>query len=225
MPETNAMDQFRLDNRVALVTGGSKGLGKSMALGLAQAGATTVICSRHMDECGAVAAEIAAETGRESVGIAVDVTQEGDVDRLFDAVQQRFGRLDVLVNSAGVNIRHLIEDFPTDDFRQVIDINLTGTWFCCRAAGRIMKPQGKASVINIGFCAERGRSGGTHGLLRLQGGHPGPDPDAGPGMGAVRHTLQRHLPGAVPHGNQQAAAGRTGKAAGNRGTDRPQPAG
>ena len=150
MPETNAMDQFRLDNRVALVTGGSKGLGKSMALGLAQAGATTVICSRHMDECGAVAAEIAAETGRESVGIAVDVTQEGDVDRLFDAVQQRFGRLDVLVNSAGVNIRHLIEDFPTDDFRQVIDINLTGTWFCCRAAGRIMKPQGKASVINIG---------------------------------------------------------------------------
>jgi len=150
MPETNAMDQFRLDNRVALVTGGSKGLGKSMALGLAQAGAATVICSRHVDECGVVAEEIAAETGQQSVGMAADVTQEGDVDRLFGAAQAAFGRLDILINSAGINIRHLVEDFPADDFRHVIDINLTGTWLCCRAAGRIMKPQGRGSVINMG---------------------------------------------------------------------------
>ena len=149
MAEVNTMDLFRLDGRVALITGGSKGLGQSMALGLAQAGATTVICSRHQADCDAVATEIRAETGQESVGVAGDVTQEGDVDRVFQTVVDTLGSLDVLINSAGINIRHLIEDFPAEEFRRLIDVNLTGVWLCCRAAARVLKPQGHGSVINV----------------------------------------------------------------------------
>ncbi len=150
MADVNTMDLFRLDARVAVVTGGSKGLGRAMALGLAQAGATTVICSRNLEDCKEAAEEIASETGQESIGVAADVTVETDVDSLFESVLDRFGRVDVLINSAGINLRHPIEAFPTDAFKQVVDVNLTGTWLCCRAAGRVMVEQGSGSVINVG---------------------------------------------------------------------------
>ena len=144
------MDLFRLDARIVVVTGGSKGLGRAMALGLAQAGATTVICSRNLEDCKEAAEETASETGQESIGVAADVTVETDVDSLFESVLDRFGRVDVLINSAGINLRHPIEAFPTDAFKQVVDVNLTGTWLCCRAAGRVMVEQGSGSVINVG---------------------------------------------------------------------------
>ncbi len=144
------LDQFKLDGRVALVTGGSQGLGKAMAGALAEAGATTVLCSRHADACEAAAREIAAASGRPSAGLALDVTKEDDVDRVFAEVGKRFGRLDVVINAAGLNIRHAIEDFPLDGFKQVIETNLTGTWLVCRAAARAMKPRKEGSVINLG---------------------------------------------------------------------------
>ena len=146
----SSLELFGLEGRVALVTGGSKGLGESMALGLAQAGAATVICSRDQDACDKVAADIASQTGRESVGMSVDVTDEQQVDQLFAAVFERFGRLDVLINSAGINARFMIDECPLEEFRKVIDINLTGTWLCCRAAMKIMKGQQSGSMINIG---------------------------------------------------------------------------
>jgi len=149
MADVNVMDLFRLDGKVALITGGSKGLGESMALGLAQAGATVAICSRTQADCDRVASEIAGSTGQACMGFAGDVTQESEVDRVFDTVVERFGKLDVLINSAGMNVRHLIEEFPAEEFRRVIDLNLTGVWLCCRAAARIMKPQGSGSVINV----------------------------------------------------------------------------
>jgi NAD(P)-dependent dehydrogenase (short-subunit alcohol dehydrogenase family) len=141
---------FSLDGRVAVVTGGSKGLGRSMALAFAQAGARTVLVSRHLAEGTAAATELAAATGRESVAMAADVTREEDVARLFAAVSSRFGRIDVLVNNAGVNIRHPIEDYPTAEFRQVLDVNLTGAWLCCRAVAPILKRAKSGSVINLG---------------------------------------------------------------------------
>ena len=121
-----------------------------MALGLAQAGAATVLCARDGAACEQAAAEITAQTGRQSVGLAVDVTDEQQVDRLFAEVEQRFGRLDVLVNSAGVNVRLLIDECPLEEFRRVLDLNLTGTWLCCRAAMKIMKRQKRGSMINLG---------------------------------------------------------------------------
>lgn len=141
---------FRLDGKVALIVGGSRGLGKSMALGLAQVGATTVICSRSQEACEKAAAEIASQGQYESIGLAADVTQQADVSHLFEEVLKRFGRLDVLINSAGMNIRKPIEQFSIEEFRQVIDLNVQGTWLCCRAAAGLMKNQARGSVINMG---------------------------------------------------------------------------
>lgn len=150
MTEPTVRELFSLDGRVAVVTGGSKGLGKSMALALAESGARTVLVSRHLAEGTAAAAEIAAATGRESVALSADVTREEDVTRLFANVSARFGRIDVLINNAGVNIRHPIEEYPTEEFRQVIDVNLTGAWLCCRAVAPILKAAKSGSVINLG---------------------------------------------------------------------------
>tara|TARA_Y100000588_G_scaffold352443_1_gene405074 strand:+ start:18073 stop:18849 length:777 start_codon:yes stop_codon:yes gene_type:complete len=145
----DVFDLFRLDDRVAIVTGGSKGLGEAMAYGLAQAGAKTVINSRTQRDCDRVAGEIAADSGQESLGIAADVTDETAVEALFGSVMDRFGRIDVVVNSAGINIRHPVEEFPLAEWKQVIDINLTGVWLCCREAARVMKPAESGSVINV----------------------------------------------------------------------------
>jgi NAD(P)-dependent dehydrogenase (short-subunit alcohol dehydrogenase family) len=149
MANANVFDLFKLKDRVALITGGSKGLGESMAFALAQAGARVVINSRTQSDCDAVASEVQESTGIESVGMAADVTQESAVDELFGKVVDYFGQLDIVINSAGINIRHPIEEFPFEDYRKVIDINMVGTWLCCRAAGRIMKPAGLGSVINV----------------------------------------------------------------------------
>ena len=149
MPDVNAVDLFRLDDRVAVVTGGSRGLGFSIALALAQAGAITVVCSRHADESEVAATKIAAETGRDGLGLETDVSVEVEVDGLVDRVMQEFGRVDILVNNAGIQQRHPIESYPIEEYRQLIDVNLTGTWLCCRAVASVMKQQGRGSVINV----------------------------------------------------------------------------
>ena len=146
----SVLEQFSLEGRVAVVTGGSKGLGKSMALGFCEAGASVVACSRHADEVEAAAAEVAEKTGKSCVGVRADVTAPADVTALAETVMARFGRIDAWVNSAGMNIRHPIEDFPIEEFDAIVDVNLKGTWLCCRAVAPIMKEQGRGSVINIG---------------------------------------------------------------------------
>ncbi|MBI2299074.1 MAG: SDR family oxidoreductase [Armatimonadetes bacterium] len=145
MREPMVLDLFRLDGKLAVITGGSKGLGRSIALGFAQAGATVVVCSRDLAACEAAAAEIAAVTGQPARGCEVDVTDEASVAALFDSA----GEVDVLVNSAGINIRHPIEDYPPEEYRRVVDVNLNGTWLCCRAVAAGMKARRRGSVINV----------------------------------------------------------------------------
>lgn len=146
----NILDSFRLDGRVAVVTGGSRGLGRAMALAFAQAGAAGVLCSRNEDEAIAAATEISRESGQPWFGTATDVTVPEQVEALRNLVLEQFSEVHVWVNNAGINIRHLIESFPVPEFDELLRINLRGTWLGCRAVAPIMKDQGQGSVINLG---------------------------------------------------------------------------
>jgi gluconate 5-dehydrogenase len=148
--EPTMAELFSLRGRVAMITGGATGLGLSIAHGLAQAGATTVLASRNAAACEESARAVGEGTGAATAGLRIDVTDEDDVAAAFDRVVERFGAIDVLVNCAGINVRGPIEEVPLDDFGTVIDVNLRGSWLCCRAAGRVMRPAGRGSVINLG---------------------------------------------------------------------------
>lgn len=141
---------FRLDGRVALVTGGSRGLGLVMARALADAGADVVIASRQQSAAEAAAAGIAEATGRRVIGLAADVTSSEQVEAMVARALDAFGQLDILINNAGVNIRKPIEDFDEESWDLVQATNLKGPYLCARAVARHMKDRGYGRVINMG---------------------------------------------------------------------------
>jgi len=148
--QPTVLDQFRLNGKVAVITGGSRGLGKAMAAALAEAGAAVVVTSRSAEACARALDEIQETTGRDGLALATDVTDANAVARLVKRTHETFGHIDVWINSAGLNIRHPIEDFPAEEYDTVLDVNLKGSWLCCRAVGRIMREQQAGSVINVG---------------------------------------------------------------------------
>ena len=143
------IDQFRLDGRAAVITGGSKGLGRAMAEGLASAGADLLLTSRHREEVEAAAGEIAETFGRKVIGIEADVTDPADVDRTMARALDAFGRIDVLINNAGINIRGPIEELQLEQFEQVMAVNVHGPWLMCRAVAPHMKKASYGRVINV----------------------------------------------------------------------------
>lgn len=146
----HVMDQFSLDGRTAIVTGSTKGLGRAMAQGLAEAGAQVAVVSRHGDEATGTARALAEATGRTCRGYACDVTVPEQVDALVAQVLADFGQIDVLVNNAGINIRGAIDELSVDEFLRVQAANVTGPWLMCRAAAAHMKGRRYGRVINIG---------------------------------------------------------------------------
>jgi NAD(P)-dependent dehydrogenase (short-subunit alcohol dehydrogenase family) len=145
----NVLDQFRLDGKVALVTGGARGLGRVIADALASAGADVALTAREAENATRAAEVIATTTARKSLGIATDVISRASVEAMVAQVMEKFGRIDILVNNAGVNIRGPIEELTEDDWDTVVDTNLKGPWLCCRAVGPIMKKQKWGRVINV----------------------------------------------------------------------------
>lgn len=141
---------FDLTGRVALVTGGSRGLGVTMATALAEAGADIVITSTKQHEIDASAQRIADATGRRVVGYAGDVTSESSCVEMIKRVESDFGRLDILVNNAGINLRGSIDELRLADFERSLAVNVTGTWLMCRAAKRLLSKSPAARVINLG---------------------------------------------------------------------------
>ena len=140
---------FNLADRVAVITGGSKGLGQAMAAGLASAGAEVFIVSRHADEAQAAAAGIARDHGRRAVGRAFDVTVPEQAEAMIAGAEHEFGHVDILINSAGINIRAPIADLTPDQFAQVMAVNVTGTWLTCRAAVPRMRTRRWGRIINL----------------------------------------------------------------------------
>jgi len=142
------MERFSLAGKVAVVTGGSRGIGRALALGLAEAGADVVVSSRSLGPCQEVAAQIAA-MGRKALAVEADVSKEDDVERLFAAVLEKFGKVDVLVNNAGIGIFKPTVKMTLEEWNTVLGVNLTGAWLCSRAAARSMLKQGGGSIINL----------------------------------------------------------------------------
>jgi NAD(P)-dependent dehydrogenase (short-subunit alcohol dehydrogenase family) len=144
------METFGLSGKVALVTGGGKGLGKAMALALAEAGADVALAGRTLATCQEAAAEIGAATGRRVKGYAVDVTRSADVTRLATEVTDGLGTIDILVNNAGNNIRGASAELSEADWDSVLDTNLKGPFLCSRAIGPEMVKRGWGRIINLG---------------------------------------------------------------------------
>lgn len=139
---------FDLKGKVSLVTGGHGGIGKAIALGLADAGSDVIVASRNMDALQQVAGEIKAK-GRKALALSVDVTDEKSIAEMIKAISANFSHLDILVNGAGMAIRKPADTFPAEDFRKVLDLNATGTFLVSQAAGRIMIKQKSGSIINV----------------------------------------------------------------------------
>ena len=144
------LDLFKLNGHVALIIGGNRGLGLSMAKALAEAGASISIAARDENINETAIKEIQSEYDVAAIANYCDVTQEGSIKEAVAKTIERFGKIDILINSAGINIRGAIENLSTDDFNKVQQVNVTGSWLACREVMPVMKKNKYGRIINIG---------------------------------------------------------------------------
>jgi|UniRef100_A0A7C1FS01 2-deoxy-D-gluconate 3-dehydrogenase len=149
MDEQRMWLDIRLDGRVALVTGASSGLGYASALALAEAGADLVVAGRSLERLADICRAVEAR-GRHVFPLAVDVRDLAQVRRMADAAFERFGRIDILVNSAGLNIPQPALEVTEEAWDTIMDTNAKGLFFCCQAVGRYMVAQRYGRIVNIG---------------------------------------------------------------------------
>jgi 2-deoxy-D-gluconate 3-dehydrogenase len=142
------MAPFDLTGKIAVVTGGNRGIGFAIARGLASAGAAVVSANRNAETGRRAAAELA-NAGLPASAFQADVSRRAPVDSLVAHVLGKYGRLDILVNSAGVIDRGPVEEFTEAQWDRIMEINLKGLFFCCQAVGRVMIPRRKGKIINI----------------------------------------------------------------------------
>ena len=142
----------RLEGKMAVVTGSSSGIGKAIALRFGEEGAKVIVAARRVDRCEQTAAQIR-KHGGEGFAFQTDVSDEGQVDALIRETVNRYGRLDILVNNAGMFGGGRLADTTTRAFDEVMNTNLRGTFFCCRAGFKQMKQQGGGLIINMSSVA------------------------------------------------------------------------
>lgn len=141
--------QFDLTGKTAIVTGGSKGLGLAMAAGLASAGANILLVNRSAVDGERSATELSISFGTRVLSFAADITSEEQTEAMVRFAMDGFGKIDILINSAGINIRGPIDEVSASDFKQVMDVNVNGTWLASRAVTPVMKSQRSGRIINL----------------------------------------------------------------------------
>ena len=177
---------MKLKGRVGMVTGGARGIGKAIALGFLREGAKVAIIDSDKERLEI----LKKETGKEKQEVTVfscDITKSGDVKEMVDRVRKEFGRIDILVNNAGIIRRGTIETVTEEDWDRVIEVNLKGTFNCCKAVAKIMKDQSYGKIINVSSIA--GKVGDITSA-------PGYGPSKA-GVDALTKTLARQL---APYG-------------------------
>ncbi|MBT4289039.1 MAG: glucose 1-dehydrogenase [Deltaproteobacteria bacterium] len=142
-------DMFRLDDKVVVVIGGTGGIGELMAEGLANQGAKLAIAGTNQEKLKRISANIQKNTGSETIGFQVDVADPDSVVQLAEDVKARFGTVDVLVNTQGLNYKHPATEFPVDQWDKMFGVNVKGVMLACREFGKIMIANQKGKVINL----------------------------------------------------------------------------
>ncbi len=143
-------DLFSLKGKVAIVTGGNGGIGKGISLGLASVGADLVIAARNARKTSEAAAEIKKAHGVRVLEVEINMADESQINAMAKKVLDTYGRIDVLVNNAGINIRKMPQDLAAADYDEVLATNLRGPFLCCKAVYPAMKKAGGGKIINIG---------------------------------------------------------------------------
>jgi gluconate 5-dehydrogenase len=143
---------FDLTGKIAIVTGGGRGLGQQIAEGFAEAGANVVVCSRRLEACMEVSEELK-KLGVDSLALKCDVTNPEDVKNIVERTIERFGRIDILVNNSGATWGAPVEDMPLEAWQKVMNVNVTGTFLMSQAVGKVMLEQKSGKIINIASVA------------------------------------------------------------------------
>jgi gluconate 5-dehydrogenase len=144
------LDRFALEDRVAIVTGASRGIGRAVALGLARAGADLVLAARSRGALDETAREVQA-LGRRAIGLPTDLARPEDITALREGAERAYGRVDVLVNNAGVNEALVpTSDLSLEEWNRTLAVNLTAAFLCCRAVGPGMVSRGRGAIVNVG---------------------------------------------------------------------------
>lgn len=145
----NVNEMFSLKGKVAIVTGGGRGIGEFISSGLAEAGANLVIASRKVENCEEVGKKLAEANGIKYLAVKCDLGSKDDIEKLVDAAMKEFGRVDILVNNAGVTWGAPTLEFPLDGWDKIFNVNVRGVWILTQKIANIMKAQGGGKIINI----------------------------------------------------------------------------
>ena len=214
---------FALDGRVAIVTGGSRGLGEEMAEGLAEAGAALMICARRKEWLTPTLERFAAR-GFRVEGLVADVSKSAEVQGVVDRTMAVYGRLDILVNNAGITWGARPEDMPLDRWQKVIDVNLTGAFMFAQAAGRVMLKHEYGRIINISSIAGlHAAVNGPHyaAYAASKAGLMGLTRELAASWGRAQHPRQRDCPGILPFPARRSGAARSWNRPSRRRADSP----